>query len=93
MRELYLEQVHKLSVVWDRIIVTDMVINTVCIALFRGQITALLLSDCKFQAFIINFLSEHKSMSLAEVTSEHALHKPVAEQDSSELHLFLIKEW
>lgn len=32
-------------------------------------------------------------MSLAKVTSEHDLHKRITEQDSLELHLFLIKEW
>lgn len=55
--------------------------------LFKGSIVALLLSSCKFQTFIISFLSENQSMSLAKVTSEHELYKPVTEQGSSELTL------
>lgn len=54
--------------------------------LFKGSTVALLLSNCKFQTFIISFLSENQSMSLAKVTSEHELYKPVTEQDPSELH-------
>lgn len=81
-----------MSVYAERIIVINMFINAVHMTLFKGSIVALLLSDCKFQAFIISFLSDNKSMSLAKVTSEHDLHKPATEQDSSELHLFLIKE-
>lgn len=63
-----------------------------CSWLFKESAVALLLSNCKFQAFIISFLPENKSASLAKVTSEHDSHKPVAGQDPPELRLFLIKE-
>ena len=81
-----------MSIHGERIIVINVFINAVYMALFKGSIVVLLLSNCKFQAFIISFLSENKSMPLDKVTSEHDLHKPVIEQDSLELHLFVIKE-
>lgn len=59
-----------------------------CSWLFKESAVALLLSNCKFQAFIISFLPENK----AKVTSEHDSHKPVAGQHPPELRLFLIKE-